>query len=313
MEQSVAPPASTTLSNYPVTVESCGKPVAFDSAPTHALSFDTNMTEIMLALGLEHQMVGYWLSGEMVADQYKQQLADLKLVSTETSRPPGMEVVLSFEPDFVFGAWNYNFSEEVGVTPDKLAAVGVKSYVLTESCVAAGVFPSATLDGTYQDILNIGRIFGVEDRSKEIIAQMRADIDKVREQIGTVDTPMRGLYYGGGADAAFTAGRYGMASKMMDAVGAKNILSDVEKDWIPAQGWEPIIDRDPEFIMIDDTPWESAAHRISTLESLPQLANITAIRNKRYIVFPWTFILPGMEMDDGIAMLAKELYPDRFR
>jgi iron complex transport system substrate-binding protein len=65
--------------------------------------------------------------------------------------------------------------------------------------------------------------------------------------------------------------------------------------------------------MIDDTPWESADHRIKTLESLPQLASITAIREKRYIVLPWTYILPGMEMDEGVEALAKALYPERFR
>jgi iron complex transport system substrate-binding protein len=145
-----------------------------------------------------------------------------------------------------------------------------------------------------------------------LVDQMRANIAAVQARIGKVDTPIRGFYYGGGADAAFTAGKFAMASKMMTAVGAENIFADAEDDWIPAAGWEKIIERDPQFVMIDDTPWESAEHRIGTLESLPQLASITAIREKRYIVLPWTYILPGMEMDEGIAALAKALYPNLF-
>ncbi len=303
---------SGDTSAYPVTVKSCGEPVIFDSAPKRALSFDTNMTEIMLALGLEDNMVGYWISGVPVANEYQEQVENIPLISTETWPPPSLEVILNFDPDFVFGAWNYNFSEESGVTPEKLAATGIKSYVLTESCIAVGMQPDESLESTYTDILNIGRIFGVEARAIELVNQMRGKITDVQTKIGNVDTPLRGFYYGGGSDTAFTAGKYAMATKMMNAVRAVNIFGDVEDDWIPAAGWEKVIELDPEFILIDDTPWESAEQRIKTLESLPQLASITAIREKRYIVLPWTYILPGMEMDEGIEALAKALYPELF-
>ena len=257
-------------------------------------------------------MAGYWISGVPVAEEYQEQIESVSLISTETWPPPPMEVVLDFDPDFVFGAWEYNFSQESGVTPEKLAAAGVKSYVLTESCIAVEIQPDETLESTYQDILSIGRIFNVEDRAQTLVDDMRANISSVQSTIGTVDTPLRGLYYGGGADAAFTAGKYAMATKMMEAVGAENIFADVEDDWIPAAGWEEIINRDPEFIMIDDTPWESAEQRIATLESLPQLSSITAIREKRYIVLQWTYILPGIQMDKGISALAEALYPELF-
>ena len=304
---------TTSVSTYPVTVESCGEPITFDSAPKRALSFDTNMTEIMLALGLEDRMVGYWISGVPVGQEYQEQVKNIPLISTVTWPPPSLEEILNFNPDFAFGAWNYNFSEESGVTPEKLAQAGIKSYVLTESCIAVGIKPDESLESTYTDILNIGKIFGVETRAEELVNQMREKITTVQAQIGKVDTPLRGFYYGGGADTAFTAGKYAMATKLMNAVGAKNIFGDVEDDWIPAAGWEKIIELDPQFIMIDDTPWESADQRIKTLESLPQLASITAIKEKRYVVLPWTYILPGMEMDDGIEALAKALYPERFR
>lgn len=308
-----AAPTASVSTTYPVTVQSCGEPVTFESAPERALSFDTNMTEMMLALGLEDRMVGYWISGVPVAEEYREQASNIPLISEEPWPPPGMEPILSFNPDFVFGAWLYNFSEESGVTPDSLARAGVKSYVLTESCIAAGVRPTTTLESTYQDILNLGSIFGVEDRAQEIVEGMRADISAVQETIGEVETPLRGLYYGGGAEAAFSCGKFGMASKLITAVGAENIFADVEDDWILAASWETVIERDPEFIVIDDTPWESAEDRITTLQSLPQLASITAVREERFIVMPWTYILPGMQMDKGIAMLAEALYPDRFQ
>jgi iron complex transport system substrate-binding protein len=271
------------------------------------------MTEMMLALGLQDHMVGYWISGVPVGKEFQEQIKNIPLISKETWPPPGMETILGFNPDFVFGAWSYNFSQESGVTPEKLAALNVKSYVLSESCIQVGIRPNETLESTYQDILNIGLIFGVEDRAKAVVDQMRASIAATQKKLGNIEKPLRAMYYGGGSDAAFSAGKFAMASKLIQAAGAKNIFADVEYDWIQAASWESIIKADPEVIIIDDTPWESAAHRIATLQSLPQLANITAIREKRFIVLPWTYILPGMEMDEGIAALAKALYPDRFK
>lgn len=302
----------TESSSFPVTVQSCGDTFTFDAAPERAMAFDTNMTEIMLALGLEDRMVGYWVSGVPISDKYKEQIKDIPLVSTELWPPPGLETILSFNPDFVFGAWEYVFFEESGVTPERLAAAGVRSYTLTESCIEIGVRPDPTFEGTYQDILNIGRIFGVDDRAQAIVQQMRTDIEAISKKIGNDATPLRAMYYGGGSDAAFTTGLYGMPTKLMTAVGAENILADVEDDWIPSANWESIIERDPEVIIIDDTPWESAEARINTLKSLPQLADVTAVREERFVVLPWTYILPGVDVDEGVAALAKALYPKLF-
>lgn len=296
-----------------VTVKNCGEDIVFDKIPERATSFDTNMTEIMLALDLQDKMVGYWISGVPVGDEYKDKIQNVPLISDTTWPPPGMEKILSFNPDFVFGAWEYNFSEESGVNPGKLANAGIKSYVLSESCIAVGVKPSTTIDNIYQDILNLGAIFNVNEKAQSLVDQMKGDIANIKTVVGQVERPLRGMYYGGGDKAAFSCGKYGMASKMMNIVGAQNILGDVEDDWIPEASWETIIAKDPEFIMVDDTPWESAQKRIQTLESLPKLSGVTAIKEKRYIIFPWTYILPGMEMDEGISHLAKSLYPDKFK
>lgn len=54
-----------------VTVYSCGEPVTFESVPQRAMAMDTNMVEMMLALGLEDHMVGYWISGVEVGEEFQ--------------------------------------------------------------------------------------------------------------------------------------------------------------------------------------------------------------------------------------------------
>ena len=46
-------------SGYPVTVQSCDRQVTFNQAPTAAISNDVNLTEMMLALNLQDNMVGF--------------------------------------------------------------------------------------------------------------------------------------------------------------------------------------------------------------------------------------------------------------
>lgn len=176
---------------FPISVESCGETITFEAAPERALAFDTNLTEIMLALELEDRMAGYWLSGDGIAEVFQDQIEAIPLISEETWPPPGLETILSFNPDFVFGSWGGTFSQESGVTPETLLVAGVQSYTLTESCITADVQIEPTLENTYTDILNIGRIFGAEDRAQVIVDDMRAAIEEVQSVIGEVDMPVR--------------------------------------------------------------------------------------------------------------------------
>jgi iron complex transport system substrate-binding protein len=297
---------------FPISVESCGETITFEAAPERALAFDTNLTEIMLALELEDRMAGYWLSGDGIAEVFQDQIEAIPLISEETWPPPGLETILSFNPDFVFGSWGGTFSQESGVTPETLLAAGVQSYTLTESCITADVQIEPTLENTYTDILNIGRIFGAEDRAQVIVDDMRAAIEEVQSVIGEVDMPVRAFYYGGGDDAPLSTGRYGTPSVLMGLVGMENILNDLEDDWTFDVSWETVIERDPEVIIVEDAPWESAEDRIAILQSLPQLASITAIQEGRFIALPYRNVLSGLDVDEAVRILSVGAYPDLF-
>lgn len=310
--QETQPSPTPYTPTYPITVESCGEPLTFEAAPERALAFDTNLTEIMLALGLEDRMAGYWLAGDGIAEVFQEQIENIPLISEETWPPPGLETILSFNPDFVFGSWGGSFSQESGVTPETLLAAGVQSYTLTESCITADVRIEPSLETTYTDILNIGRIFGVEDHAQVIVDDMRDGIEEVQSIIGEVDAPIRAFYYGGGDDAPFSTGRYGTPSVIMSLVGMENILSDLEDDWTFDVSWETVIERDPEIIIVEDAPWESAEDRIAILKSLPQLASITAIQEERFIALPYRNVLSGLDVDEAVRILAAGAYPDLF-
>ncbi len=309
------PPATAapaTAGSFPVSIDSCGQSFTYRQPPERAVVFDGNMIEVMLELGLEGRIASYWDAGNALRPEFQARAAGLRSLSTESWPPPSLETVLGAAPDFVFAAWGY-FSEERGLTPAALLQAGVNSYTLRESCAAAGSPTPGTIENTFADITAIGQIFGVQPQAEALIAGMRADLDAVAEQLGTPERPLRVFVYDDiGGDSPYTAGRYGLATSLLEAAGAQNLFADLNADWSKVS-WEEVIGRDPEVIVVLDTNWEPAAQRIARLKGLPTLADLPAIKAERFVVVHYRQIYPGLQNAEAVRMLAEKLYPERFR
>jgi iron complex transport system substrate-binding protein len=298
---------------YPVTVESCGVSTTYEAAPERVLTFDTSFLEIMLELGLRESIIGVWPNPQdRIAEEYAELVTDVAVISEESWPPPGLETILSFDPDFVYGGYGYVFSEESGVTPESLAEAGVNSYSLIESCIGAEAgMIDPSMETIYTDIRRIGAIFGVSERAVEIIAEMEANVEAVQAQLGEIEAPLRVFYFGGGDAAPFTTGRYGMPTALIGAAGGENILIAVEDDWTEVS-WETVITADPEVIILETSSWATAEDRIAELMAVPALADVTAIREQRFVELPYLMAIPSLRNDESVAQLAEAFYPDRF-
>lgn len=308
-----APSADATEGNsYPITVTSCGEPMTFAAAPERMVVFENNLLEIALLLGLQERIVGIWTGSELSVDPTVQAAAaQLTAISTEGWPPPALEPVLGVEPDFVWSGWGYGFSEESGLTPARLLALGISSYATTESCSKAGVGEAVTIESTYTDILTIGRIFGVEAAAQTLVDGMQSRIDAAVATVGPVERPLRVFYYDSGEAEPFTAGSLGMPSVMMRLVGGENIFADVEKDWFTTS-WEEVIARDPEVIIVANSAWASAEDNINFLQSKPELADITAMQHERFGTISYRQSTPGLPNAEAVELLAQALYPEKF-
>ncbi|MDQ3250335.1 MAG: ABC transporter substrate-binding protein, partial [Chloroflexota bacterium] len=294
-------------------VESCGEAITFEQAPQRMVVFENNLVEIALRLGLQERIVGIWTGSSTTVDPAVQPLADkLVAISTESWPPPALEPVLGAEPDFVWSGWGYGFSEESGLTPAKLGEAGVKNYVTSESCSKAGQGAPVTIESTYNDILNIGRIFGIEEQAQTLVDGMKARIDATVATVGAVEKPLRVFFYDSGEDEPFTAGQFGMPSVMIGLVGGENIFADVEKDWVTVS-WEEVIARDPEVIIVANSAWATAEDNINFLKNKPELAGITALQNERFGTISYRQSTPGLPNAEAVELLAAALYPEKFQ
>lgn len=275
---------------YPVTVQSCSRSVTFDAAPARAISNDSNLTEMMLVLGLRDRMVGYTgISGWKTLDEeMREGVAELPELS---AKYPTKEVLAGAEADFFFAGWNYGMKVGGEVTPETLEPLGIKVYELTESCIHIGPKAKSSMEDMYADILNLGRIFGVEATAEDLIAGWKA---RLAELTAGVDRskPLRVFVYDSGEEAPFTAGAYAMPTALIEAAGGKNILDDLEKSWAEV-GWEAVVERNPEMIVIVNYGDVTAEQKIAFMKGNPAFASIDAVKNDRFVVLDYVEATPG--------------------
>ncbi|MBA3909181.1 MAG: iron ABC transporter substrate-binding protein [Rhodobacter sp.] len=275
---------------FPVTVQSCNRQVTFDAPPARAIANDVNLIEMMLALGLRDQMVGYTgVSGWKTLDEeLREGIAELPELS---ALYPTREVLLGAEPDFFFAGWNYGMKVGGEVTPETLEPFGIKTYELTESCIFVGPKSAASIEDMYADIRNLGAIFGVSDRAEALVDGWNARLADMTAEVSP-EVPLRVFVYDSGEETPFTAGKYAIPTAMIGLAGGRNIMDDLEKSWASV-AWEPVVERNPEIIVIVNYGEVTADQKIDFLESNPAFANIDAVKNDRYVVLDYVEATPG--------------------
>lgn len=292
--------ASTAMAD--VTVKSCNRDVSFDEPPKAAVSNDSNLTEMMLVLGLADRMVGYTgISGWKTLDE--EMRAGIDELPELSAKYPTKEVLVGADADFYFAGWNYGLKVGGEVTPETLEPFGIKVYELTESCIHIGEKPKVSIDDMYNDLLNLGRIFGVEGRATELVDGYKAELAAFTNGLETGE-PLRVFVYDSGEDSPFTAGRYAMPTALIEAAGGRNIMDYFEKSWAKVN-WEDVIERNPEVIVIVNYGDVTAEEKRAFMMNNPAFAEMDAVKNDRFVVLEYVEATPGPRNINAVKKLAQ--------
>ena len=287
------------------TVESCNRIVSFDAPPKRAISNDVNLTEMMLVLGLADHMVGYTgISGWKTLDE--EMRANVKQLPELSSKYPTKEVIVGANADFFFAGWNYGMKVGGEVTPETLEPFGVKVYELTESCTHIMKKGKASIDDMYADLLNLGSIFNVEDRAKNLVNDYKAELKSFKSNLETGE-PVRAFVYDSGEDTPFTAGLYAMPTALIEAAGGVNVMNGFEKSWGTVT-WEEVVAQNPEVIIIVNYGSVTAEQKRAFMMSNPAFSNIEAVKNDRFVTLEYVEATPGPRNIKAIKTLAKAFW-----
>jgi iron complex transport system substrate-binding protein len=237
-------PTTPDLSAFPVTVESCGRTLTFAKPPERVYTTYWNSADLLIRLGLGDRIVANAYQGDTnggdIAAQYR-------AIPTQFEKYPSKEEVFALEPDFILASYDtFDFRPETG-TPalEDVLAANIPVYGMSTEC-GSGKATEATFAMVYDDIRNVGKIFGVSERAEALITDMQDRIAAVQTKIAG-RTPVKALiYYGGeGPLGIFSNGVYGDILKL---AGGETIFPDTDNT-APQVSIEEVAARAPEVFL----------------------------------------------------------------
>ncbi|MEM7303425.1 MAG: ABC transporter substrate-binding protein [Pseudomonadota bacterium] len=302
---------TTSAAFAEVTVDNCGSPLTFEKTPERLVVHDMNMTEMAFALGLQKKIVGLtgitgWYKTSPTFDEQRGEIPEL------APKYPTMENLLAVSPDLFFAGWYYGMKPGGDVTPDTLAPFGVKTMVLTESCVHLNKDrPVASMDLLFSDVERLGKVMGVSDKAAELVSGWKKQLTAIEAKTAGKAKP-RVFLLDGPADAPFTAGKFAIPDAMISAAGGENVTHSLDTSW-GRTSWEAVAAANPEFlVLLDYQTGNGAADTFKFLQDHPVMSGTDAVKNKRWIGLRYEELTPGPANIDAIEKMAKAMHPDLF-
>ena len=177
--------------------------------------------------------------------------------------------------------------------------------------MTAYVNAASTLEDQYQEITDLGRIFGIEDRAAAFVEDQKKRIaavaDKLRDR-----KPVNVLVYDSGNDGVFTCSGSNFESLLIEKAGGKNIFGDLHnKQWVTVS-YEEVLARNPDLILIHDYDSPSVEEKIAEIKSNPTLSKLDCVKKEAFASITLESVLPGNRMAYAVESMAAAFFPNLF-
>lgn len=273
-----------------VTIENYGREITINTPPTKVLTLGPNCTELFAALGLSEYVIGRSLVNHSRGPL--PELAEAVNAIPELNHGSATrEAVLTSGADFV-----YAIDWEIGGAVDiaEVESYGMNVYVNT----------ATTVEQQYQEILDIGLIFGIEDTAEAFVLDQKARIQAVQDSLVNTET-IDVLVYDSGGNGVFTCSGINFESELIELAGGRNIFEDLsDKQWITVS-YEEVLARDPDIILVHDYDAPSVEEKIQEIKAHPVLSQLDCVKNDRFASITLESVLPGNRMAYAVENLAE--------
>jgi len=292
--------SASAATTYPLQINNCGFSVRVEKAPERVVTIKSTATEMLLALGLGAKIVGTGFSDGPLPEPWAAAGAKIPVLADKV---PSAEVVLETSPDLVYAGWESNFSGEGAGERQMLADLGVASYVSPAACKSAPYRPEKlSFEQLFEQIGEVGAIFGVSGQADALVAEQRAMLDSIKPSTAGLTA----VWYSSGTATPYLGAGSGGPQMTLEALGLGNIMVDVKDSWASGS-WEAVVDADPDVFVLVDAAWNSAAQKRKLLAENPATRNLDAVRNERYLVIPFPAAEPGVRSVPAALDLARQL------
>ena len=303
---------ATAVPGFPVVIENCGRTLTFDAPPERVVTGYQPVLETLLALGVDDRIIGRVNFSENGPDGFlpgqRERYEQLPEIS-DSILFPDREVMLPLDADLVVTEGWYNFSESRGqVTIEELAEAGTQVYITGGWCDPESQ-RRFQIEDTLQDVIELGRIFGVPEQAEAVVDEMRQILDEVTAAVAD-RTPVPVLATDGGAGPVRVYGGAGLTHAMIEAAGGVNVLAAVEDDLFQANV-EVVAATEPRAMIVTDyQPGPTAAEKFTEVAAI--IPDSAAAREGTYLALPAVSQHPGYRNILAVREIAQFLHPEAF-
>jgi iron complex transport system substrate-binding protein len=276
---------SSTPSSAAVEHDDFGDTVVIEAAhqPARIVSLNPTTTEILFAIGAGSRVVG-----RSTYDVFP----DAARAVTDVGMPlrPNIEAVLAVHPDLVL----LYASSDNRQAAQRFHQAGVRTLSLKIDSIAQ----------FERDTRLLGRFTGDSASAYTLVDSVAATLDRVRA--ATKDLPRPTVFIPTWDRPLIAIGGGSFLSQLLDIAGARNIYGD-----IPAPSAvvtiEDVTKRNPDLVMVSPAS-------APTLDSNPKWRALSAVRQKRVLVFDTTLVgRPSVTLGAAARSLAELLHPGAVR
>lgn len=279
--------ASMSGAAFPRTItDSSNTKVTIPAQPKRIISLSPAATEILFAVGAGDRVVG--------TDKFSNYPeAALQTAKLDYSKPDP-EAALALNPDLVIMATRQE--EQVRQFRD------LKMTVLYFE-------EAASVEGVYDSITLLGQLTGHDDPAAQLVASMRQRVTAMTSKVADVMKGPR-VFYELTTDL-YTAGPGTFIGSMLSLLKAQNVAAGATSDF-PQLTAEAVIAADPEVILLADAEFQ--AQNADTVLTRPGWANVSAVKSRRIGGIDDDLASrPGPRIVEAMEIVAKAVYPERFR
>ena len=195
----------TTEVAFPVTVvDGLGKDVVIEKEPKTIVSFVPSTTETAFALGLGKKLIG--------VSKYDNYPEEVKKIDKVGAFDINVEKILSLAPDLAI--FTPAHEKKYPDALELLKKAGITVLVVNDATSFEEVYKSITL---------IGLATGTEEKSKEIISEMKQRLAEIKEKAKAVETKKRVWVEVSPSPDIFTAGKGTFMNEMLEIIQARSM------------------------------------------------------------------------------------------
>ena len=287
-----AQPDGASETSYPVTVtDQAGRQVTIESQPETLVSGYYISTSLLIALGLQDELVGIEAKADTRPIYALSAPELLELPSVGTAKEFDLEGCAALAPDLVI------LPLKLESAADSLAELGI---------------PALLVNPEDQALLNeavtlIGTATNTQARAQALLDFSAEQEQRLADTLAGAETPS--VYLAGNSDFLSTAGDAMYQSDMIRMAGGVNAAAEITDTYWAEVSYEQVLAWDPDYIVLAS----DADYTVDDVLADPNLAGCAAVENGNVFQIPgdaeaWDSPVPGGIL--GAVWLSSVLHPD---